>query len=88
MRANGSPLHGGMNGLDSVNLRAGFPISALLQAASSWGPGGFRWMGRPVPRQHLHRAAVADIEIRMRLSACLGERVRSEGGHSKMDNLL
>jgi putative transposase len=42
----------------------------------------------PVPRQHLHRAPVADAEIRMRLPARLGDRIRGEGGHSEMDDVL
>lgn len=43
---------------------------------------------RSVPRQHLHRAAVAHPEIRMRLPACLGNRIEDEGGHPEMDDLL
>jgi putative transposase len=42
----------------------------------------------PVPRQHLHRAPVADAEIRVRLPARLGDRIRGQGGHPQMDDVL
>ena len=40
------------------------------------------------PRQYLRRTAVAVIEIRMRLLACLGDRIRGEGRRQKVDRLL
>ncbi len=43
---------------------------------------------RSVPRQYLHRAAMANPEIRVCLPACLGDRIRNEGGHPEMDDLL
>ena len=43
---------------------------------------------RPVPRQHLHREALANPEIRVRLPACLGNRIRGKGRGRKVDDLL
>ena len=43
---------------------------------------------RSVPRQHLRRATVAVAEIRVRLFACLGDRIRGQGRDRKMDGVL
>ena len=42
----------------------------------------------PGSEQHLDRAALANPVIRMRLPACLGDRIRDESGHPEMDDLL
>ncbi len=46
--------------------------------------------GRPGPlhRQHLHRAPLAIPEIRVRVSARLGDRVAGQGRHRSVDDLL
>ena len=41
-----------------------------------------------LPRQHLHRAALADPEIRVRLPARLGNRLGGSGGAPGLDHLL
>ncbi|KIN70420.1 Transposase [Sulfitobacter noctilucae] len=41
-----------------------------------------------VPGRHLCRTPVAAAEIRVRLSACLRERFRGQGGHQKVDRVL
>ena len=38
--------------------------------------------------QHLYREAVAHPDIRVRLHACLGDRIREDGGHPEMDDFL
>jgi putative transposase len=42
----------------------------------------------PIPRQHLHRASLAVLEIRMRLPARLGNRFSSQGRRRALDHLL
>src|SRR4029450_769419 len=43
---------------------------------------------RPVPRQHLHRTAVALAEVRMHLPACLLGRAGGPSGDRRLDGLL
>ena len=42
----------------------------------------------PGSGQHIHRAAVADAEVRMRLPVCLGNRLVGKDRHPEMDDLL
>ncbi|QFS83053.1 Integrase core domain protein [Roseivivax sp. THAF197b] len=57
-----------------------FAVQIACRAMDGW--------ERSLPRQHLYREAVAHPEIRVRLPACLGDRIRDEGGHREMDDLL
>jgi hypothetical protein len=69
---------------------SGQPIHVLRldgSAASIWRAHIDGWEG-PVPRQHIYREAVAHPEIRVRLPACLGDRIGDESGDPEMDDLL
>lgn len=70
--------------------RSRIPVHVLRLDGSAppvWGADLDGWE-RLIPRQHLHREAVAHPEIRVRLPACLGDRFRDKGGNPEMDDIL
>lgn len=47
-----------------------------------------RWVGKAVSSTTFSSTGVTQPEIRVRLSACLRDRIRDEGGHPEMDDFL
>ena len=77
-------------GVRDLQHRPGQPVHIVgLDTAAEGGMcphlDGWAW---PVPRQHLHRTAVAIIEVRVRLPACLLGRSRGPSGDRSLDRLL
>jgi putative transposase len=71
-------------------LRPRLAVHVLRVDGPATTDGGSHLDGRqgPVPRQHLRRATMAHAQIRVRLPACLGDRVTGPHRHSEMDGVL
>jgi putative transposase len=71
------------------NTDQGSQFTSWADTAAEGGRGthldGWTW---PVPRQHLHRTAMALAEVRMHLPACLLGRARGPSGDRRLDGLL